>query len=66
MKKSVNLLNLSAEMMAENEMNDVLGGKKAPVACGPSNCKSDVHTSVNNALDNMRKNNPPVVEFPRE
>ena len=52
--KKMNLLNVS--MLDSNEMNNIIG---SGVPCHPSNCKNDVHTSVNNALDNMRTNNPP-------
>lgn len=43
------------------EMNEVIGsGVPADgVACNASNCKKDIHTSVNNTLENMRVNNPP-------
>lgn len=41
-------------------MSEVIGsGNSNGVECHPSNCKSDIHTSVNNALENMRINNPP-------
>lgn len=55
--KKANLLQLSSQLMAESEMKEVYG---SGVACYPSNCNNDVHTSVNNLLDNMRKNNPPI------
>lgn len=38
-------------------MNEIIG---SGVECRPSNCKNDVHTSVNNCLENMRVNNPPI------
>lgn len=62
--KKTNLLQLSSQFMAESQMKNVHGGAEdvygEGVACGPSNCNGDVHTSVNNALANMRTNNPPI------
>ena len=55
--KKANLLQLSSQLMAESEMKDVYG---SGVKCHPSNCNNDVHTSANNCLDNMKKNNPPI------
>lgn len=55
--KKTNLLQLSSQLMAESEMKDVYG---SGVKCRPSNCNNDVHTSANNCLDNMKKNNPPI------
>lgn len=62
--KKTNLLQLSSLLLAESEMQNVHGGEmenvyEGGVACSPSNC-NDVHTSANNCLDNMRKNNPPT------
>jgi len=55
--KKMNLLNVS--MLDSNEMNNIIG---SGVPCHPSNCKNDIHTSVNNALENMKTNNPPGEE----
>lgn len=56
--EKMSLLNLTA--LNPYEMSEVIGsGNSDGVACHPSNCKSDIHTSVNNALENMRINNPP-------
>lgn len=53
--KKINLLNVS--LLNSYEMNEIIG---SGVECRPSNCKNDVHTSVNNCLENMRVNNPPI------
>lgn len=53
----MNLLEIS--LLKSSEMNEVTGNG---VPCRPSNCKNDVHTSVNNCLDNMKTNNPPDQE----
>ena len=55
--KKANLLNLSAEMLADAEMNEVLGGG---VSCRSSNCGSDANVNVNHCMENLRKNNPPT------
>lgn len=52
--RRMNLLDVS--LLKSFEMNKVTG---SGVACRPSNCANDIHTSVNNALKNMRINNPP-------
>lgn len=51
-----NLLQISAHMLNSDEMNGILGGNGVP--CHPSNCKSDVHISVTNGLNNLVINNP--------
>ena len=60
--KNMNLLSVSK--LDPDKMNEIVGGGKSDtiggVACNPSNCKNDVHISVNNALENMRINNPPI------
>lgn len=56
--KCANLLDLSAELISKDEMSRVFG---TGVPCHPSNCDGDVHTSVNNALVNMKKYNPPEI-----
>ncbi len=56
-EKGSNLLQLSSRLMTESEMRDVFG---KGVACHPSDCGKEIHISVSNGLNNMRKNNPPV------
>jgi bacteriocin-like protein len=66
--KKANLLQLSSQLMTDKEMQNVSGGQYIPGGpyypkpCSPSSgACHDIHSSVNNGLDNMRKNNPPVV-----
>ena len=70
-EKRVNLLQLSSQLMAENEMHEVWGQGAATqdvqlaaggVTCSGTNCKGDAATSVNHCMENLRKNNPPVKE----
>lgn len=46
----MNLLDVSANTLDSTEMSDVVG---SGVACHPSNCDSDISSSVNNAIKNM-------------
>lgn len=57
MKNTKNLIQLASQRISETEMKDIYGGGKA---CSAASCDHDIHTSVNNTLDVMRKNNPPV------
>ena len=59
--KKMNLLDVSVNTLDSKEMSDVVG---SGVACHPSNCDSDISSSVNNAIKNMRTYNPPIVVAP--